>query len=108
MEFLKKHISFKGTATRSEFWIALLVITVLRIILTFSLIDLSEVALIIMLPVSIYLLIVQLAICTKRQHARNMSGWWQLVPFLSVVVGFLPNYSEDKIAKKYGGTMESK
>lgn len=27
---------------------------------------------------------------TKRLHDRNMSGWWQLVPFVILVVAFLP------------------
>ena len=33
-----------------------------------------------------------IAISTKRLHDRSMSGWWQLVPLLILIIGFLPGH----------------
>ena len=101
---LSKYATFSGRATRSEFWIFLLLNMVIKIILSIlsvnmglysnaeqshTLLD-NLFALAVLLPT--------IAVMVRRLHDINMSGWWGwlFIPFgLPIfIVGFIDTKKE--------------
>jgi uncharacterized membrane protein YhaH (DUF805 family) len=84
---LKKYAEFDGRAARKEYWMFVLVNSIISIIISIlgNLIDfklLSSVyALAVLLP--------SIAVLVRRLHDTNRSGWWillMLVPFIGAIV----------------------
>ena len=103
--------SFKGRASRSEYWWFYLFCILINFVVTFTT-ALSmgvEAANIINLLASLVLLIPQLAGTARRLHDRNRSGWWILIAF--TIIGLIPLFywlvSEgSKEANEYGEPLE--
>lgn len=103
--------SFKGRASRSEYWWFYLFCVLVNFVVTFTT-ALSmgvEAANIVNLLASLVLLIPQLAVTARRLHDRNRSGWWFLVAF--TIIGLIPLFywlvSEGlKDPNKYGEPLE--
>ena len=108
-----KYAEFTGTAMRKEFWLLLILVNVLNVLAVTIDGTWGVFAPVWWMPVGpvewvVFLatLIPLLAVSARRLHARNMSGLWQLLWPVMLVVAFLPDYDEDKIDVKYGGTMK--
>lgn len=84
--FSKKYCSFSGRATRREFW-------------SFFLVGIPLYSGIWMLV----LLLPLLAVAVRRMHDINKSGWWILVPYVSL---FLFLKKSDEGVNDYGGPSE--
>ncbi len=85
--------SFRGRINRAKYWLALLVFLVADIVLElvgWALVDgvtfqvLSSV-------VNLAVFIATIAVCIKRLHDRDRSGWWLMLfyagPFVFVLIG---------------------
>lgn len=72
----KKYCTFKGRASRSEFWWFYLFETLVTLILN-CIPQINFLSLLILLP--------GLAVTARRLHDRNRSGWWQIAPICLIV-----------------------
>ena len=90
--FFKKYLIIDGRASRSEFWYAMLFITLFTISLDFiEMILLNKEYLDLMILSSIFTLIIlmpSITLTARRLHDINMSGWWQLI--LITIIGTIP------------------
>jgi len=80
---LKKYADFTGRARRKEYWMFVLICTVMNIIL--ALVSLDVISLII----SLLLLVPSISLATRRLHDTSRSGWWQLiilVPLIGLII----------------------
>lgn len=75
-----KYAVFEGRATRSEFWLFMLFSFLVG--LAAGILD-EIVGYLFFVPICIAVLFIpQLAVCVRRLHDLNQSGWWVLVSFL--------------------------
>lgn len=109
--FLGKWLGFEGRATRTEFWIGTVILTVAKLILFFFpawLIDNLELITLVLLfllhsPAWLFLFILEAALHARRCHDLEISAWmvggeifllfvpvlgWALLPFPLIVLGF--------------------
>ena len=84
----KKYATFKGRASRSEYWWYMLfasLISLLGAVIASTLYgDPSELTLFDI--VSLLLLLPGLAVSIRRLHDVNKSGWWLLYPWLGLIL----------------------
>ena len=86
----KKYFNFDWNATRTNFWMFLLVTNIISLILAMT----GFGALILVLTVA--LIIPSIAINKARCNDAGWSGWWMLFPFLNwIVMGFFPTKTTD-------------
>src|ERR1700681_4952524 len=93
MDWRSLLFSFRGRINRAKYWLALLVFLVADIVLelvgwalgdgvTFQVLS---------FVVNLAVFIATIAVCIKRLHDRDRSGWWLLLfyarPFVFVVIG---------------------
>lgn len=86
----KYFFSFKGRASRSEFWWFMCCIFLINLAsgIIFSFLP-ATIAASLSLVISLVLLPANLGVTVRRLHDRNMSGWWLLLPLISLVLGIL-------------------
>lgn len=72
----KAWFSFRGRATRRQYWRALLVLITISFAL--SLLGMIPAGQLIALPFSIAANVAQWAVVTRRLHDLGRSGWWQV------------------------------
>lgn len=84
-EVLRKYAVFSGRARRKEYWMFFLVNVIGAIVLALvqgvSGVDLS-------IPFVIYelaIVVPSIAVAVRRMHDTGHSGWWALVPIVSLV-----------------------
>jgi uncharacterized membrane protein YhaH (DUF805 family) len=96
----RKHATFEGRATRSEFWYWILFVSVILgalaipvhrvgIVANFNQFFINVPSEVLYLVFALFLVIPTVAISTRRLHDLNMSGWWQLViavPFFGILL----------------------
>lgn len=91
MSFLNKfidplrnhYVDFSGTATRSEYWVFVLMFVVLMVVV--SVIEVFLGISFVSIVLYVIFLMPTLALTTRRLHDSGLSGWWQLlniVPFI--------------------------
>ncbi len=121
LKAMKSYATFKGRATRSEYWYFMLVYLVPMFVLAFMLGTLrpfdpldpsslkdDELRMIIFLVGAIYALIHVIpywAVMTRRLHDINKSAWWLLVmfiPYIGQVVLMIMAMLDSKDDNKYG------
>ena len=99
---IKKYFSFEWNATRTNFWMFLLMTNIVSIILVMTGLE----ALILVLTVA--LIIPNISINKARCNDAGYSGWWMLFPFLNwIIMGFFPTKLEDNKYVKQKGHMMS-
>ena len=81
----KKYCSFKGRASRSEFWWFCLFTLLINIAVAIVGAIAPALASIISAVLGLWLLLPTLGISTRRLHDRNFSGWWQVLPLAAVL-----------------------
>jgi uncharacterized membrane protein YhaH (DUF805 family) len=79
---LKKYADFTGRARRREYWMFILICTIINIILALLNLDLIS------LIMSFLLLIPNISLAARRLHDTGRSGWWQVI-ILIPVIGFI-------------------
>lgn len=82
----KKYATFKGRASRSEYWWFILFVFLVSLLLT--VIDIlifgSE---LINKVFGLAMFIPQLAATSRRLHDTDRSGWWQILPGATLLIG---------------------
>lgn len=103
MEYVKQYFTFKGCAMRTEFWIVMLIASIIVLIPAFLFFEpysheakeyVNVAVLVTLWPVA--------AVQIRRWHDRNKSGWWILINFVPFIGffwvlienGFLPSVDE--------------
>lgn len=84
---LKKYTDFNGRATRTEFWMFLLIYIIIYIVL--AVIDSFIGFPILSLVFALGLLIPSLSIGARRLHDIGRSGWWQLIMLIPLIGGIV-------------------
>ena len=96
---IKKFADFTGRARRKEYWMFVLIYTVINIVLAVLGLD------IISLIFGLALLVPSISIAVRRLHDTSRSGWWLLIGLIPligfiVIIVFLAQDSHD--ANDYG------
>ncbi|WP_137224163.1 MULTISPECIES: DUF805 domain-containing protein [Shewanella] len=76
---LKKYADFTGRARRKEYWMFILIYTIINVIL--AVLGLDTISAI----VSLGLLVPSLSIAARRLHDTGRSGWWQLILLIPII-----------------------
>lgn len=76
---VERFADFSGRATRTAYWMFVLVNIIIQVILT--LLGFEIIAGII----SLLLLIPSISVATRRLHDTGRTGWWQLIYFLPLI-----------------------
>jgi len=105
---LKQYADFSGKATRKEYWMFILLSTLINIGL--MVIDVVLNTAFLSAIFSIALLIPSISCATRRLHDIGKSGWWQLLYFIPligviVVIVFLCQRSNEE--SEYGNIAEA-
>ena len=74
-----KYATFKGRATRSEYWYFTLFMVIVSALLTQLFPHNGD------LIASLFFLVPSIAVRCRRLHDINRSGWWQLLMFLPII-----------------------
>ncbi len=101
---LKKYADFTGRARRKEYWMFILIYTIINIVLAVLGLD------IISGLVGLGLFIPTISVAARRLHDTGRSGWWQLIALIPVIgfivlIIFLAQDSHD--ANDYGANPKS-
>jgi uncharacterized membrane protein YhaH (DUF805 family) len=96
---LKKYADFNGRARRKEYWIFILIYTVINAVLNALGMD------VISMIIALVLLVPSVSIAARRLHDTGRTGWWQLIALIPIVgfiilIVFLAQDSHD--ANDYG------
>ncbi|UYW00475.1 DUF805 domain-containing protein [Flavobacterium agricola] len=105
-----KYATFEGRARRAEFWYFLLFNIIFNFVFLFLSLALvgatdNTVFFLIYLIYSVLIIIPSIAVCIRRLHDTNRSGWWYLlnfIPFGSIVLLFMYCYEGDVGRNGYG------
>ena len=81
----RKYCSFKGRASRSEFWWFCLFTLILNLIVALVGLLLPALGSIVSAVQALWLLLPTVGVTTRRLHDRNFSGWWQVLPLAAVL-----------------------
>ncbi|MEU3501805.1 DUF805 domain-containing protein [Streptomyces hundungensis] len=110
IDVLKKYATFKGRATRAEFWMFVLIDTIITAALYFG----GPALGLGMTPVLVYTLATALpnmAVTVRRLHDTGRSGWnvlWSIIPIgaLAVLIMCAGASSTDESYGAYPGTAD--
>ena len=81
----RKYCSFKGRASRSEFWWFCLFTLILNMIVALVGLLLPALGSIVSAVQALWLLLPTVGVSTRRLHDRNFSGWWQVLPLAAAL-----------------------
>lgn len=111
LKVMKSYATFKGRATRSEYWYFMLfyiLMLVLPLIIA-GFIGLGEDGKNIMTGIALIVLIIHiipsLAVSVRRLHDINLSGWWYLVsliPYVGAIIFSILVMIDSKEDNQYG------
>lgn len=76
----RKYCSFKGRASRSEFWWFALFTLLLNIAVAIVGAIAPDVTSILSFVQGLWLMLPTLGVAARRLHDRDLSGWWQALP----------------------------
>jgi uncharacterized membrane protein YhaH (DUF805 family) len=79
---LKKYADFTGRSRRKDYWMFVLIYSVINIVLAVLGLD------IISIVFGLALFIPSISIAARRLHDTGRSGWWQLILFVPII-GFI-------------------
>ena len=87
---LKKYATFRGRATRAEYWWFWLFNVILNVILQALSEDMpgSQTVAAVTGIITLALFLPGVAACCRRLHDRDHTGWWQLIAF--TLIGLIP------------------
>ena len=103
----KDFANFKGRARRREFWIFMLIITIINRILIYVEISLGihDFSINIGLLTGMFALIIlipSLAVTARRMHDIGRSGWWALTAIIPFWLWFIAVFDGEPDANKWG------
>ena len=80
---LKKYVEFQGRARRKEYWMFILFNILASIVC--GVID-GVLGIMLLVPIySLAVLLPSIAVCIRRLHDTNRSGWWILISLVPLV-----------------------
>ena len=89
---IEKYFDFRGRATRKEYWMFVLMSTLLAFAIGFTLGILQAIThikfAVLTHVYTLGILIPSTAVAARRLHDINRSGWWMLVPIVGFVFMF--------------------
>jgi uncharacterized membrane protein YhaH (DUF805 family) len=83
IDAFKKYAEFSGRASRKQYWMFILIFTVIYLVL--AAIDAFLGMFVLAAIFNLALLIPSLSIAARRLHDTGRSGWWQLIIFLPLI-----------------------
>lgn len=83
IDAFKKYADFSGRATRTQYWMFILIFTIIYIAL--AIIDFYLGTLVLAFVFNLVLFIPSISIAARRLHDMSRSGWWQLIIFLPII-----------------------
>lgn len=106
--FFQRWNQMAGRSSRSEFWWAILALTLANVVLNF----IPVVGQVLAVVVNIGTLIPLVTVTMRRYHDTNRSGWWIILPIMAQLAGFiaaamaflgvLVSFGEDQSARDDG------
>jgi len=83
---LQSYADFSGRATRQEYWMFVLVSSLIFAVLL--IVSLLIRILVLLLPIVLLLLVIpNISIVARRLHDTDRSGWWQLISIVPYIGG---------------------
>lgn len=104
----KHYVDFSGRATRKQFWLYTLIISIITLVLYFlSSVDniIGTLFTILSAIISFALLLPDLAIAVRRLHDINFSGWWVLVALVPGVCFSVLQYTSENALLLFTGAI---
>lgn len=103
IDAFKKYADFSGRATRTQYWMFILIYMIIYTVL--SVIDAALQSMVLALIYAVVMLVPSISIAARRLHDTSRTGWWQLIGLipligLIVMIVFLVQDSHD--ANAYG------
>ncbi|MGG0459843.1 DUF805 domain-containing protein [Priestia aryabhattai] len=86
---LKNYATFRGRATRTEYWMFTLFAYIFTLVL-YTLVFIDSFALLVSILILLYgaaMILPSLAVTVRRLHDTGRSGWWYLINFVPVIGG---------------------
>lgn len=103
IDALKKYADFSGRATRTQYWMFILMYIIIYVVL--AVIDTVMGMIILSSIFTLGMLIPSISIAARRLHDTGRSGWWQLIMFLPLigVIVLLVFYVQDSVGDNQFG-----
>ncbi|MEJ9225470.1 MULTISPECIES: DUF805 domain-containing protein [Priestia] len=89
IKVLKNYATFRGRATRTEYWMFTLFAYIFTLVL-YALVFIDSIALLVSILILLYgvaMILPSLAVTVRRLHDTGRSGWWYLINFVPVIGG---------------------
>ena len=84
------YVNFAGRATRQEYWMFVLINTIIAVILAFvGMVLFRSSANYLGALYSLAVLLPSLGVAVRRLHDTNRSGWWLLIALIPIVGGIV-------------------
>lgn len=84
LKVLKNYVGFQGRARRKEYWMFVLISTIISIVLT-TLESMLDIYSFLSGLYSLAILLPSLAVGVRRLHDTGRSGWWLLISFIPLI-----------------------
>lgn len=113
-----RYMNFSGRASRAEFWYSTLGACLATVAITFcggmadGLLGTDFLAGLLLIGLMLYAIIPGIALCVRRLHDVDMSGWWYLLSFLPMghlflfIIALLPSGGPNRWGTRPDGPIE--
>ena len=87
LEVLKKYVDFDGRARRKEYWMFVLINTIISLVLMFLVAKTggAKTGSVVLNLYQLAVLLPSIAVGVRRMHDTDHSGWWILCPLVNLV-----------------------
>jgi uncharacterized membrane protein YhaH (DUF805 family) len=87
LEVLKKYVDFDGRARRKEYWMFVLINTIISFVLMFLIMKTggAKTGSVVLNLYQLAVLLPSIAVGVRRMHDTDHSGWWILCPIVNLI-----------------------
>ncbi len=89
LQVIKQYANFEGRARRKEYWMFVLINTIISYALLYSVVLLGSTGTIAYYAYSLLVLIPSIAVGIRRLHDTGKSGWWLLISLTIIGIVWL-------------------